>query len=507
MIRYLHDVAGLEPLQQIARNFEVVLAARGGVARRAYAHQLLRPDAPDPDLFDLTPFTSDIDLTHSGDASKTAEIMRAVYAGVPFAECFRWELKAVPEDDLAQRASAYNTIVPLHHVSLSTLTGFEDPLGARGDIVAQNYRYVRNPAYQQSPLYREYRDLEVFGAIRYLRAVLEIDVDELVDQPSGTAVAETFRDAASWDTRMRLQESAYLRTKLHSLLKALGAVTRSPSARSLLEPYGLIAFLTFADADLAGDEQSTLRYDLNDPRLISQGRVRGVPRAPYLADIELGDVFAITESEHLGGDLYRLPSRVPFSLASAAGTANPDSILAGITNAERLAEGIEPLRLSSWIRVVPGRARSSERMDGVDNEMIHFAIIDRDLETSGSPVRDEDLGVLIIVRSAAHSDSVFVAAPLASCTSQPLITNPPSNARVLSFRLACGDLFEQLAGGDRDSIHVAFMIAARRVEEQTGDAVFEKTAKLVDEKEFKIWLKKRAVDLAEYEEERDLTTQ
>src|SRR5881397_1392011 len=128
MIHYLHDVDGLEALEHIARKFGVVITARGELVRRLYTHALLRADAPTPDLFDLTPFTTGVDLTHSGGPRKTIPILRAILREVPLAECFRWELRSSPPDEAFSRASS--APFPVHDVRLSSTWGFDDPSDA-----------------------------------------------------------------------------------------------------------------------------------------------------------------------------------------------------------------------------------------------------------------------------------------------------------------------------------------------------------------------------------------
>ncbi|MEO6527943.1 MAG: hypothetical protein ABIP93_15090 [Gemmatimonadaceae bacterium] len=471
MPRYLHEVEGLQPLREIAREIGVVITARGGLPRRLLADLVLGSGSDEPDLFELTPFMADINLTHSGAAEQSAAIMGAINREVPMAQCFRWELRSETEDTEFRLARAYNAIVPLLHVSISTSAGIDDPLGARADLLTRNYRFVRNPAYTESPLYRANRDLEVFGALLYLRSVLEVDGAELPTQPSLDAVRATFEAARSWDTRGRLQESVHLRRRLHHLLKALGTATHSPNARALVEQSGLIEFVEFADADLGPDSPAgapEISSSFTNAPIARNSDDLLVRRARFSADLGVNEHSAITASQHLRGDLFRLPSRIPFFVPVAAGAATESAggIMATLSKDERLAEGIEPVRVSSWLRVAPGRARSIQSDGESANEMIHFALVDSPNGETGATVNDEDLSVLIVVRSGARRDSVLIAAPLATCTSRAFVTHPPTAARVRSFRLACGSLFEQLAGApDRYPLHIAFMVAVRRIED------------------------------------------
>ena len=63
----LWDIEALRPLERVGRRHSVSFILRGGAAFRAALAMAPATPARSVDLFDLTPFTADVDLLHSGD--------------------------------------------------------------------------------------------------------------------------------------------------------------------------------------------------------------------------------------------------------------------------------------------------------------------------------------------------------------------------------------------------------------------------------------------------------
>ena len=477
MIKHLHDVAGLEALERIARNHDVDLVARGGLARRLYALAVRQPTAK-PDLFDLLPFTADIDLTHTGGPELTVTILRAIRREVPLAECFRWDVRPAEAAAESRLVRAYGPIVPLHAVTIGVRTGFEDSMNARNDLLNKRHRYVRNPAYRDSPRFQAGQDLEVFGAMRYLRTIFEDDAVDLTDMRALDEVRATFTEAASQDTLGRLQESADLRGRMHDLLKSIAVAARTQDARGLLEILGVRAFVAFVDG-----EREVVVPPVEPPG-VALAESADAPDsivgrgARFRSDLDPSAISAITASDRLRGDLCRLPARIPFYWPTVPlpGRAT-NSPLHLVRDEAFAAPGIRTLRVSPWIALTPGKSASSRAEDGEINEMIHFALIaDGDPGNEPSPP-DEDVGVTMLFRRGIAPDAILVASPLATCVSRPYERVEGSPTTVRSFRLACGTLIERLLDSDEGgTLHVAFIVSARDVGEQDSDNAWSESA-------------------------------
>src|SRR4051812_29393166 len=97
-VRTLFDVPGLKPLEAVCKEYQLELTAAGSIVRRLAMLLHRGGKLDDNTLFDLTGHLSDFDLVHSGPAELTPQILNSIQTSVPFAECFRWELRSVVED-------------------------------------------------------------------------------------------------------------------------------------------------------------------------------------------------------------------------------------------------------------------------------------------------------------------------------------------------------------------------------------------------------------------------
>ena len=464
MIRHLHDVAGLEALEQIAREHDVDIIARGGLARRLFVLSVREPELTGPDLFDLVPFTADIDLMHTGAPELTSRIMRAIRRAVPMAECFRWDLRSAAEAGDAREARAYGPLVPIHAVTLGVRAGFDDPERARDDVDAGRHRYLRNPSYRNAPRYLEGRDLEVFGALRYLRTVLEDDTmsDEVVD-----VVRPTFQDAINLDTLGRLQDSVYLRTRLHRLLKSVTVEARTAYQRAAVGASGMRGFIDYIEGVEPGRETGGPGGGTASER--SPSAPGGVHFAPFHADLDLLPRRALTSSANIRGDLYRIPPQIGFTSPTLTGAFSQHFTPVHLLRSRAMqAPGVQPLRVSSWVPVVPGDSRDPPMDDGVANEMIHFALVAAgDATDPVASLADEDIGVTMLFYRATITGTIEVAAPLATCVSRPYQFDDGTVSILRCFRAACGSLLDRMTRSEEGgTLYVAFVISARSVQEQ-----------------------------------------
>ena len=489
MIRHLQDVAGLEPLQKIARDLGVVISATGDVARRLYTRELRTPTLPAPDLFELTPFATRIELVHSGGSELDDAVTRAIMRELTMPECFTWRIRSAKADARARRVSSYGPMIPTNGIRLSTSGGFEDPMGARRDIASGVYRYVRNPLYHESPSYRANRDLEVFGAIAFLRIAAEAEVDLETGNPVLVAIQETFREAMNWDTLARLQESAALRARLHRALRELCVAACTRASRRMIDESELRRFLGFIDGERAvttptsdpgrrfGTLGSSRTWFINDP----------APSVSFFDDLRINGSSAITVSERILGDVSRLPQHLDLLLPDTLPIGDDGGLLRSLTSGDVLADGIVPLRVSSWVRLMNGRPGSPRSSQGTTNEMLHFAYLDTSAAgASDGEANDEDMSVLLLMRSGDETESVSVAGPLAVCTSHRYELQGGATTRLLAFRLACGSAIERDASLDASQpIQMAMMVAMRRIEDLDSEAEARVPVATADQNQFK----------------------
>ena len=483
MIRHLHDVAGLEALEQIAREHDVDIIAHGGLARRLFTLAVLEPDVTTPDLFDLVPFTADIDLVHTGAPELTSRIMRAIRRAVPMAECFRWELRSAAEAEEARAARAYEPLVPIHAVTLGVVAGFDDPERARDDVEAARHRYLRNPGYRSSPRYRDGRDLEVFGGIRYLRTVLE---DERIINDVADVVRPTFEDAMSLDTLGRLQDSVFLRVRLHRLLKTVTVAARTPYDRSVVEASGLRRFVDYLEGvDARRVEPSRPNGEAApEPSPASPG---GVHHAPFHADLDLLPRSALTSSANVRGDLYRIPPQIGFLSPTLTGAFSQNFTPVHLMRLRAMqTPGVHPLRVSSWVPVLPGESREPRMDDDVANEMIHFALVaEGDANEPSASLADENIGVTMLFYRGLMPGTIEVAAPLATCVSRPYQFDDGTVSILRCFRAACGSLLDRMTRSDEGgTLYVAFVISARSIQEQNPETDIRSPVTLVGREDY-----------------------
>ena len=407
----LLDVPGLENLQRVCARFEIDFTASGGLvrnlARRLVFSEGDIPHAQLPDLFDLTPFTSDIDLVHSGGTDLTPEIMEAIYRDVPAADCFRWQLRSVESNAVFWEAMKANGIVPVNLMSLSTNTalGIKDDWNGNHDIKENNYRYVRNGFYRTSPLYRAGRDLEMLSSLLYFRVVLEagrvkagagkrrhFSEHEGFDQAS-----EVVKEASAEETFIVLQRSDYLRARMLYLLKNLIAAGSSGySVKELLDRSGLHDFFI-----QVRDRVPALKESLG-------GLIESTRRVTVSA-------------AHLGGDVFRTPH------VTDAWSADDDAEQAlnrALQKAQRMRSasdrselegGLKVLLASPQIDLSRGSSPSSRAAAGGIREFIHFAV-----PVSAGVLqnyKDEELAALAVLNAIYEGTPVssFVLPALSVC--------------------------------------------------------------------------------------------
>jgi hypothetical protein len=447
----LLDITGLEYLEQVCRKFKVQFIAHGGLVRRYISrlHNQANSDLKrgETNLFDLTPFISDIDLVHSGTRQLTPKIYRYILEIIPFAECFHWELHSQEEIVPYKQAAQCSGIVPVNLMSLSTNAndGLMDPWHGRRDIEQHSYRYIRNGFYKKSPLFLKKRDLEFFSVLLYFQALLEADIqDEMFsNQPGWDDALSVIHDAICQETIIALQESAYLRARLHYLLKRISVASQFTNAFSdLLKMSGLRKLLNYIDIG----------------PIWSFGLFQ-----PFIEDLIISPSTNLVASGRIGGDFFRLPHNT--SAWKAGNDAleeikilfsqQPVVLSTGQEAPTRyLGESQKVLLVSPSITLMPGKSPSSqvtEKGDNIENplinEFIHFAVqIDGSVAQVMGDLGDENLAAILTITAKSHEEKEYTEFfPLNSvCTLKPL-SRPQSdkNNSLLTIRINCGALLER----------------------------------------------------------------
>jgi hypothetical protein len=169
----LQDLPPFHELGKIAEEFDVELTLYGGSASRAVMRLFYRPD-DQFDIFDLTPFTSDIDLAHSGDKELTPKIRAAIHDRVPFASWCRWAVTDAQGFAEAAQNMEMGLRVPLREIRFSNKQPFYPDAQVLEDLRSHTVSWHRNPAFADSSYAREGKTIEVFGLLMAMNVVADM---------------------------------------------------------------------------------------------------------------------------------------------------------------------------------------------------------------------------------------------------------------------------------------------------------------------------------------------
>ena len=233
-INSLAQLPGLERLTEVCKEFDVEITAFGSVVRRLACHLLRRRESELPDLFQLAPFLSDIDLRHTGKPAQAEAIREAIFSCVPYSECFRWQIFSEDELRPFTEDAEWLPVIPVNKLTLATRSGngIQDPLDAVQDLRRKRFRLLRKPHYHRSKLWLQKRDCELLHAMFFLQVLSEhAKTDPFMEpvwiQPGWQACREMIRSASEPAEISALMESAYLRARLCYRLKALRSTCQS----------------------------------------------------------------------------------------------------------------------------------------------------------------------------------------------------------------------------------------------------------------------------------------
>ncbi|WP_300073999.1 hypothetical protein [uncultured Ruegeria sp.] len=168
------DFPAIAPLELIASDLGINLTLFGGAASRALMHKIAGSPDEKATLFDLAPFSSDFDLSHDGDKEVSSQLRKHIADDVPFASWFRWSILDGDQSSAARRARFKSTNVPLRRIEIGNHGNSRIPQQALVDIGKQAVSYNRNPAYEDSALAQNGRDVEFFGFMLALNALLDM---------------------------------------------------------------------------------------------------------------------------------------------------------------------------------------------------------------------------------------------------------------------------------------------------------------------------------------------
>lgn len=342
----LYAVQGLEELETVASAFGVRFTVVGSVCRRILlAHTFRAGDAPKW-LFDLAPFTSDINLFHDGDVAENAAIEAAIAETVPCAEAFRWRVMSGTEYakfDRFLRQYAHRFPTALLRLDAD---GMHDEDGAADAYAKLQLHFELNPEYPSYPNSGVTQDLEMFSALFFLRILAEAQAYAPNTSPGDLLNVEDFQNVSTVMKRSlpllvaapTTGPSAYLRTRFAEL--ALGfasACVDKNTFETLGRASGLLDILDSlnGDPDLRNLVLATFRVgDWRDkPVVISALVSDDRSRMPLEIDIWSVGVEAVDElGRFCGPEIARSDRAIMASGAVPVFPGTPrDSAFAGDT--------------------------------------------------------------------------------------------------------------------------------------------------------------------------------
>lgn len=307
----LYDLPAFAGLETVGREFNVRFRLFGGAASRL-AMALWHDRRLSRTLVDLTPFASDVDLEHSGDDARTAEIQAAIDAYVVDAPWCRWSLVGHQTAAVLRARRARSTQVPLRNVVFESWRPSEVDDQAVEDLRSLSVSIQPHPRFAETEARRSETDLEIFGLLLALNAATDLAfaADAPVNVDTDAAALLLGRYIRSDDAAV-LARQPHLRRRLYYLTAAL--VARSARTDG---PLGRILTL------------------LNEAAPIAQLPPRGE---------------AMVVSAALKGDSFRAPRTAGMSLTSdlgadfeAAYTIDPAFEVHGVSQAVPLQAGPAP---------------------------------------------------------------------------------------------------------------------------------------------------------------------
>jgi hypothetical protein len=384
----INDIEQLRQLEDVSACLKVRFALHGGVAFRLALHQLPLEGVYESivDLFDLTPFTADIDLLYfemkesddvrrmsaferkAWEKKRTRQVLNEILKVVPNADCFRWEVRGARSQQAFDHAAAFEARIPARELRILANSNLNSE-DAIEDIRARRFRFLRSKDYRQSPLFEKGCSLEVLSAILYMQTLFEARLTpaEWTIQPGRSTARTVFAEATKNETQAKLEQSVYLRRRLSYLLVNCIAAAAPETFWRVSSEYGLSDFLTWL---------CNLRYVLPDEL------------RTFLNPDRQRDLSVLSPSSPLGPDRHRFP----FATSRWNGEEHARRELSRVTAS--LADNHRILMISPIMRVSAGLANYCPQ------EFVYFVLPpnDHDLQFVVE-LGDRNLSILAIVRA------------------------------------------------------------------------------------------------------------
>jgi hypothetical protein len=415
----IYDVGDFAYLKEIAARHAVEFEVIGSVPRRLLLSQVAEKYEP-TSLFELCPYTSDIDLVHTGEGKQTPDIVRDIFHAMPFAEAFRWQVTTQDErkvyDDFLHHRS--------HRVPDCLLVldkgGLHDPLGARLDYESGKPRFEYNEGYDGSGL--PHKDLPLFAALLFLRNVFQARgwLPKMDTQLAASEIEKAVHGSVEPTMVNTLLSDRYLQNRLRYLFGGLvSAAQDSEILQQACDTSGILRFV-----DMLKNRRSTFGRELDQIMTARrQSKTRIVPAA-------LPESLRTRQSQIVDWEIENA------ALRRIATVLGPDA---------NLEDSDVALLISSAIPLEPGIAACSRMVSEEIHEMFHIDVpltIEKTRLLASFP--EERLGVAVCMGCVLESgeDIVFPGALFVVPSICNYRDGKRSEGGALQIRINCYGLLE-----------------------------------------------------------------
>ncbi|MEM7683218.1 MAG: hypothetical protein AAF293_00230 [Pseudomonadota bacterium] len=424
------DFPALAPLEQIANDLRINLTLFGGAASRAIMHKLAQSPDEKSTLFDLAPFSSDFDLSHDGDNEVSARLKRRITEDIPFSSWFRWSVLDGEASQTARAARASSTTVALRRIEIGNLGNSRVPPQAIDDISRRVVSCKRNPAYEDSDLARKGRDVEFFGFLLALNALM--DLREILGDGQlepGVGDVSGWLSPQSITRQLSLFESnPLLARRLWNLLANLFART----GQDLIKEFPALGLIV----ELAG----------------------AVSEIPPILEAHLIAQQGLSASRVTAAGVYRVSDRTPKILTGAQAQDFTEQFLRQLPAGRDPEDGEAPIRLDpafELIAVVPVVTVEPYVYESSDRE-------DHDPFFSGADEEFLEIAWLPEVAQPLHANGITACMiPYPGAFSMPYTFDVPAVGGVFAgnrpwVRIRLDDLIQH--GPDGKALKVAILV-------------------------------------------------
>lgn len=134
-------------------------------------------------LFDLGPYTSDIDIVVNASEEDTELFKSNIYEELLWANCFRWQILTNKDYEPYENAKKYSATIPSRQMKISynwkkNSQVFIDNNNGYEEIRTRKLTYKPPKLFHQSPLYKNEIDLKIFSILILLQSAIELSEGE-----------------------------------------------------------------------------------------------------------------------------------------------------------------------------------------------------------------------------------------------------------------------------------------------------------------------------------------